>query len=693
MAISYDSLELNISANVSGASRGIKSLQRNLEALQNTVKGLDFGLIDNLQKHLQNIANIDFSNVSQGLRDVVSAFKSLNNAKLRGKGGLEDRPYEPNFTMQESQLPAILQPNFQMVDTLELTMEGWNNFKDKVEQGIDDSDIIEVEAHLKTLSGDLERAGFSYEQIKEVIRSTNAEAKLFSEEGLTKVRDILLQWGYSGEEADRIIKRLKTDTQQAGKNAEKGAKGFQKIVNAFKRIVFYRLVRRAIQLVGQAIKEGIQNMALFDSSFNETMSNLKSSLSYFKNSFATVVAPILQMIEPVLTAIIDGLAEINNLLGEMFSAIAGKDYFAEATKGAEDYAESLKKAKNQALGLDELNVLSADNQAQNFQNASVGIDSSGALGGFFADFGATLKDFLVRFKEGIMPIVEALAGVFDALAPILDFISEIALSFADDTMDGVNEMLTSFVNMIKDLLIYVKKIFDALSPVISIINDISSFLVNGINNSLQFMFETVSSTLPLIEPILTAISGLLGTIFAEDGVVGQILTTFQNFGTSFGELFTGDGTFAQILRVINDILSKIGNQAVKGALGGLGIGYYDLPKWEQVLLGVLSLGTAPLLGLINKHANGGFVEDGLFMANHNELIGQFSNGRTVVANNEMITEGIYRAVLSAMQDSGALGGGNKEVVIQIDGREIAKTVDKYNKQKGNAGFVGGYYNG
>ena len=58
MAISYDSLELNISANVSGASRGIRSLQRNLEALQNTVKHLDFGLIESLQKHLQNIANI-----------------------------------------------------------------------------------------------------------------------------------------------------------------------------------------------------------------------------------------------------------------------------------------------------------------------------------------------------------------------------------------------------------------------------------------------------------------------------------------------------------------------------------------------------------------------------------------------------------------------------------------------------------
>jgi hypothetical protein len=49
-----------------------------------------------------------------------------------------------------------------------------------------------------------------------------------------------------------------------------------------------------------------------------------------------------------------------------------------------------------------------------------------------------------------------------------------------------------------------------------------------------------------------------------------------------------------------------------------------------------------------KYANGGFPEDGLFMANHNELVGGFSNGKTAVANNEQITEGIANAVYPAV---------------------------------------------
>ena len=34
--------------------------------------------------------------------------------------------------------------------------------------------------------------------------------------------------------------------------------------------------------------------------------------------------------------------------------------------------------------------------------------------------------------------------------------------------------------------------------------------------------------------------------------------------------------------------------------------------------------------------------------NHNELVGKFSNGKNVVANNQQITEGIKRAVMEGM---------------------------------------------
>ena len=43
-------------------------------------------------------------------------------------------------------------------------------------------------------------------------------------------------------------------------------------------------------------------------------------------------------------------------------------------------------------------------------------------------------------------------------------------------------------------------------------------------------------------------------------------------------------------------------------------------------------------------ATGGFPEDGWFRASHGEMMGRFDNGKSVVANNNQITDGISAAV-------------------------------------------------
>ena len=73
------------------------------------------------------------------------------------------------------------------------------------------------------------------------------------------------------------------------------------------------------------------------------------------------------------------------------------------------------------------------------------------------------------------------------------------------------------------------------------------------------------------------------------------------------------------------------------------------------------------------YADGGFPEDGLFMANHGELVGQFSNGRTAVANNEQIvagiSQGVYQAVSSAMAQNGGNSGPSR-ISVNVNGREF-----------------------
>ena len=103
--------------------------------------------------------------------------------------------------------------------------------------------------------------------------------------------------------------------------------------------------------------------------------------------------------------------------------------------------------------------------------------------------------------------------------------------------------------------------------------------------------------------------------------------------------------------------------------------------WNSIsdsLNGTYTIGSKSFsINLPKLYATGGFPEDGLFMANHNELVGRFSNGKTAVANNEQITNGIAQAVYSAI--TAANSGSSGQYInntIMVDGVAIARAVTK-----------------
>lgn len=81
-----------------------------------------------------------------------------------------------------------------------------------------------------------------------------------------------------------------------------------------------------------------------------------------------------------------------------------------------------------------------------------------------------------------------------------------------------------------------------------------------------------------------------------------------------------------------------------------------------------------------KFAAGGFPdENGIFMANSSEMVGRFTNGRTAVANNAMIVDGIQAGVYNAMMSAMSQIGGNSSYIsneIVVDGEVIARSITK-----------------
>ena len=95
---------------------------------------------------------------------------------------------------------------------------------------------------------------------------------------------------------------------------------------------------------------------------------------------------------------------------------------------------------------------------------------------------------------------------------------------------------------------------------------------------------------------------------------------------------------------------------------------------------------------IPKYATGGFPEDGMFFANHNEMVGEFANGKTAVANNEQIVAGIASGVKSAVSEvlapylsqiaDNTRETADKNMSISLDGRELVSGINSRSKRNG-----------
>lgn len=170
------------------------------------------------------------------------------------------------------------------------------------------------------------------------------------------------------------------------------------------------------------------------------------------------------------------------------------------------------------------------------------------------------------------------------------------------------------------------------------------------------------------------------------GVDDAVETTNTTVSDNFGNISTTVERSSQDIIEATDVLRDAFSEdkwTFDGVAKGLGETFRRAKEaikkqWNEIadtLNGNHQVGGGTMNIHLPRFARGGFPEDGLFMANHNELVGKFDDGRTAVANNEQITTGIANAVYSAIMSANS-GGTTRYInnTIQIDGRAIARAV-------------------
>ena len=173
-------------------------------------------------------------------------------------------------------------------------------------------------------------------------------------------------------------------------------------------------------------------------------------------------------------------------------------------------------------------------------------------------------------------------------------------------------------------------------------------------------------------------------------VVDVFETVCEKIGGFFTSLWSGIKVgVATAMNVVIDVLEDAINWIVDG-INGILEGFNDVVDWGAEVIGSewsgVTLVPKVSLGKISIPAYqvGGFPEDGLFMANHNELVGQFSNGRTAVANNEQIIEGIKRGVAEANAEEIFLLRQQNELLMQLLDKDMSVNIGDREIARANA---------
>lgn len=509
-------------------------------------------------------------------------------------------------------------------------------------------------------------------------------------------------------------KNIGKAAEEAGKGAAKASKGgLKQFMGSIMRIAKYRLIRTAIRELMAAFKEGLQSAYAFSKGMAvgaggdlaKAMDSIKGAANTMKLQLGAAFGELLTNIAPIIVAIINLITRLANALAQLFAFLGGRSGYMKAAAGGagdlEDHlggsAKKAKELRRQLMGFDEINRLDAPSSP-----------SGGGGGGAAAEDYSGLFEF-ANFDEWVQklaPIREAIAGLWEtikttALAAWENIKQNIDFQAFFDSIIMIIEGVVKFVGGIlagdwamafDGAVKIVQGFWGSIKQLGNLGISIIGSLLDWIGNIWVSFFAWLSEKTGLdFTGIVTFIKGTLsalkqfisdiwqGVKLIVDGVIdflaGAFTGDWERVWKGVQSIFVGvwyaiagvlNGVANTIISVINGIISKI-NYIISVFGGGNGI---------------------PLLNPIAtpQYATGGFPgEDGLFMANHGELVGQFSNGKTAVANNEQIVEGIKRGVYDAVMS--AMSGRNSEPTefrIFLDGKQISSAVTKGQRQMSRA---------
>lgn len=314
---------------------------------------------------------------------------------------------------------------------------------------------------------------------------------------------------------------------------------------------------------------------------------------------------------------------------------------------------------------------------------------------FFKDMWKTISGFFGSLWKDIVTVWQGASKWFSStvIEPIVGFFKGFATR-AQQIFQGI-------WIIIQAIWIVASSWFNnnVITPISNLFNFLKTFIQTTIQTAKDFVFSTwqgVASWFSgtVIQPISNFFNMLKAGITSALSVAKNfVISTWQSVAGWFnGNVISPITNCFNIMKngitnafnyvwssirggvtgAMNYVISKIENGVnfVVSGINSLLRGFNKVVSMAAKVAGANWNGVSLVPKVhIPRLASGGIFprgEDGMAFINHNELVGKFSNGKNVVANNQQITEGIKQAVMEGMAQvmMNYNAGGNPAPIIE-----------------------------
>jgi hypothetical protein len=290
----------------------------------------------------------------------------------------------------------------------------------------------------------------------------------------------------------------------------------------------------------------------------------------------------------------------------------------------------------------------------------------GALVVGLVAFLATNKDVQNSIKElwknSVLPLANALGNT---LKPAIDLVVTVFSGLWNDVVvplaGFVNTTLHSAFSGIAEIVSnrVVPAIGSGIDEFTYFLNNAIIPVVDFVSTTLKPVFQSVFQSIgKLVKDLTGAFKGLID--FVTGVFSGNWSKAWNGAKKAFSSFVSGLKTIARApVNALMAIFEGLANgvirawNRVKKAINSLNL---KVPDWVPGIGGKKIGFNLKMTSEISlpRFASGGFPEDGTFRASHGEIMGRFDNGKSVVANNKQITDGISAAVYQGNRENNNL---------------------------------------